>query len=109
MRLTRGKLKVTKEWDEWQQSEFTILDQYKEQGLFGVPVSATYKDSIFNLVWTYVVKELDKHNKLGCQLLSNNSKITVITVFWTSNFGYCLFFRRVTMKIGNRNQQVRPK
>ena len=27
MRLTQGKLKVTKDWDEWQQSEFTMLDQ----------------------------------------------------------------------------------
>ena len=56
MRLTRGKLNVTKEWDEWQQSEFTMLDQYEEQGLFGTPVPATDKDAIFNLVRTYVVK-----------------------------------------------------
>jgi len=46
---------------------------------------------------------------LGCQLLSNYSEITVITVFWTSNIGYCLFFRRVIMKIGERNQKVTPK
>jgi hypothetical protein len=56
MRLTRGKLKVTKEWDEWQQSEFTMLDQYEAQGLFGAPIPATNKDAIFNLVWTCVVK-----------------------------------------------------
>ena len=66
MRLTRGKLKVTKEWDEWQQSEFTMLDQYEEQGLFGTPVPATDKDAIFNLVWKYVVKELDKRKKARC-------------------------------------------
>ena len=46
---------------------------------------------------------------LGCQLLSNYSVITIITVFWTSNVGYCLFFRRVIMKIGERNQKVRRK
>ncbi len=63
MRLTRGKLKVTPDWDEWQQSEFTMLDQYKAQGLFGAPVTATNTDAIFNLVWTYVVKELDKCKK----------------------------------------------
>jgi len=56
MRLTWDKLKVTKQWDEWQQSEFTVLDQYETQGLFSVPVPATNKDAIFNLVWTYVVK-----------------------------------------------------
>ena len=65
MRLTRGKLKVTKEWDEWQQSEFTMLDQYEAQGLFGASIPATNKDAIFNLVWTCVVKELDKHKKLN--------------------------------------------
>ena len=45
------------------ESEFTMLDQYETQGLFGAPVPATDKDAIFNLVWTYVVKELDKHKK----------------------------------------------
>ncbi len=28
---------------------------------------------------------------LGCRLLSNYLVITVITVFWVSDFGYCLF------------------
>ena len=47
--------------------------------------------------------------ELGCQLLSNYSVITVITVFWVSDFGYCLFLRRVTIKIGESNQKVRRK
>jgi hypothetical protein len=34
MHLTRGKSINTPEWDEWQQSENTMLDQYKDQGLF---------------------------------------------------------------------------
>ena len=63
MRLTQGKLKVIKEWDEWKKSKFTMLDQDEVQGLFGEPVPATNKYAIFNLVWTYVVKELDKHKK----------------------------------------------
>ena len=46
---------------------------------------------------------------LGCRLLSNYSEVTVITVFWTLNIGYCLFFGRVIMKIGERNQKVTPK
>jgi hypothetical protein len=66
MRLTRGKLKVTQDWDEWQQLEYTMLDQYEAQGLFGAPVPATNTDAIFNLVWTYVVKELDKRKKARC-------------------------------------------
>ena len=43
-----------------------MLDQYETQGRFGAPVPATNKDAIFNLVWTYVVKELDKHKKARC-------------------------------------------
>ena len=43
-----------------------MLDQYEAQGLFGAPVPATNTDTIFNLVWTYVVKELDKHKKARC-------------------------------------------
>ena len=66
MRLTRGKLKTAPDWSEWQQSEGVMLDQYEEQGLFGEPVPAKDKDAIFNLVWTYVVKELDKRKKARC-------------------------------------------
>jgi len=66
MRLTRGKLKTAPDWSEWQQSEGVMLDQYEEQGLFGEPVPATDKDAIFNLVWMYVDKELDKQKKARC-------------------------------------------
>ena len=66
MRLTRGKLITAPDWSEWQHSEGVMLDQYEEQGLFGEPVPATDKDAIFNLVWTYVVKELDKRKKARC-------------------------------------------
>ncbi len=39
---------------------------------------------------------------LGCQLLSNYSVITVITVFWTSNVGYC-------RKSNHENWREEPK
>ena len=35
--------------------------------------------------------EDEDDEELGCQLLSNYSEVTVITVFWASDFGYCLF------------------
>ncbi len=66
MRLTRGKLMKTANWNEWQQSEFTMLDQYEAQGLFGTPVKVDGNEAVFNLVWTYVVKELDKCKKARC-------------------------------------------
>jgi hypothetical protein len=42
---------------------------------------------------------------LGCQLLRNYSKVTVITVFWASDFGYCLFFK----KSNHQNWREEPK
>jgi hypothetical protein len=66
MQLTQGKLLKTVDWSQWQQSEFTMLDQYKPQGLFGKPVKVDNNEAVFNLVWTYVVKELDKHEKARC-------------------------------------------
>ncbi|KAL7552295.1 hypothetical protein ACHAWF_018275 [Thalassiosira exigua] len=66
MRLTRGKLLKQPDWTEWQASEYTQLEQYDRQGMFGNPVAVTSDDAVFNLVWTYVVKELDKRKKARC-------------------------------------------
>ena len=60
MQLTRGKLLKDEDWDIWQKSEFTQLDQYEAHGIFGVPVPVIDKGAIVNLLWSYVVKELDK-------------------------------------------------
>jgi hypothetical protein len=85
MRLTRGKLRVTPEWDEWQKAEGIMLDQYEEQGLFGEPVQATDKEAIFNLVWTYVVKELDKRKKARCTCDGSTLSSMCVKIF-----RYCL-------------------
>ncbi|KAL7532881.1 hypothetical protein ACHAWF_004272, partial [Thalassiosira exigua] len=66
MRLIRGRLMKQEDWSEWERSEFTQLDQYDKQGMFGEPILMESKDSVFNLVWTYVVKELDKRKKARC-------------------------------------------
>ena len=65
-KLTRKTLLQSDDWEEWQQSEFAQLDQYEAQGMFGTPVNATGDMSVFNLVWSYVVKELDKRKKARC-------------------------------------------
>ena len=49
MKLTRGKLLKDEDWNIWQQSEFTQLDQYEAQGMFGDPIPVTDKGAIFNL------------------------------------------------------------
>ncbi|EJK69950.1 hypothetical protein THAOC_08742 [Thalassiosira oceanica] len=65
-KLTRGAIMKSADREEWIQSEFAQLDQYDAQGMFGAPVRATSDLSIFNLVWSYVVKELDKRKKARC-------------------------------------------
>ncbi len=66
VQLTQGKLLKTAEWSEWQQSEFTMLDQYEAQGIFGKPVKVDSNEAVFNLVWIYVVKKLVKHKNARC-------------------------------------------
>jgi hypothetical protein len=86
MHLTRDKLIKILEWGEWQQSKYTMLDQYKDQGLFGAPVAVTSTAAIFNLVWTYVVKELDKCNKACCTCdgSSRGGQVSVLDYTYTN-------------------------
>ncbi|KAL9178443.1 hypothetical protein ACHAXT_003773 [Thalassiosira profunda] len=66
-KLTRGKLLKAPDWDDWRKSEYTQLDQYDKQGMFGAPVRVAKDDgAIFNLVWTYAVKALDQRKKARC-------------------------------------------
>jgi hypothetical protein len=65
-KLTRRILLQQDDWDDWKQSEFTQLDQYATQHMFGEPCPVTKKSVLFNLIWTYVVKELDRRKKARC-------------------------------------------
>jgi hypothetical protein len=66
MKLTRGKLMKQDNWTKWSESEHLQLDQYNKQFMFGDSVAATDESAIFQLVWTYVVKELDGRKKAQC-------------------------------------------
>ncbi len=65
-KLTRGVLLKQDDWDDWQQLEFLQLDQYELQNMFGEPVILTDKSAVFNLVWTYAIKEVDGRKKARC-------------------------------------------
>jgi hypothetical protein len=65
-KLTRGVLMRQQDRDEWQQAEFLQLDQYDLQHMFGEPVVLLNKSAVFNLVWTYAVKEIDQWKKARC-------------------------------------------
>lgn len=72
-KLTRGKLMKEDDWPEWKLSEWTQLDQYDKQGMFGDVVKkydiikqareefgeterGNLPTGIFRLVWTYAKK-----------------------------------------------------
>jgi hypothetical protein len=65
-RLTCGVLMKQDDWDEWQQAKFLQLDQYELQNMFGQPVVVSDISAVFNLIWTYAVKEVDGRKKARC-------------------------------------------
>jgi len=66
MKLTRKILKQQDDWNDWRDSEWLQLDQYDKQGMFGKPVKVDTTESVFYLVWTYVIKTADKRKKARC-------------------------------------------
>jgi hypothetical protein len=64
--LTRGKLIKQNNWINWNGSEFIQLDQYKAQGMFGEPRVVTSEEAVFNLVWKYMIKDVNKRKKAHC-------------------------------------------
>jgi hypothetical protein len=65
-KLTRGKLVKEDDWSDWQASEWKQLDQYYEQLMFGKPTYVKDRSQVFHLVWTYMVKDVDKRKKARC-------------------------------------------
>ena len=65
-KLTRRILLQQEDWPEWNESEFLQLDQYAKQHMFGEPCKVTKTSAVFNLIWTYVIKELDGRKKARC-------------------------------------------
>jgi hypothetical protein len=65
-KLTRRILLKQDDWDEWRESEFKQLDQYATQNMFGKPCHVTKQSAVFNLIWTYVIKEFDARKKARC-------------------------------------------
>ena len=63
MKLMWKRLLCAPDWSERRQSEWTQLDQYEAQKMFGMPTKVDSEKSVFNLVWKYVVKELDQGKK----------------------------------------------
>jgi len=65
-KLTRRKLKVLDDWDDWNKAEFTQLDQYESQSTFGPPCKLPPNANVLHLLWTYVFKEHENRRKARC-------------------------------------------
>jgi hypothetical protein len=51
------------DWDEWEQSEWKQLDAYEKQFMFGTPILRKKDFTVFNLIWTYMIKAEDGRKK----------------------------------------------
>ena len=80
MKLTRGKLLQRDDWLDWRDSEHLQLDQYDKQGMFGKPVKVDSNESVFYLVWTYVIKVADgrKKARLTCDGSTRAGQVRIL-------------------------------
>ena len=64
-KLTRRKLKMRDDWNDWLESERKQLDQYEAQDTFGEPCKLPVGANVLDLLWAYVVKD-DGRKKARC-------------------------------------------
>jgi dUTP pyrophosphatase len=80
-RLTRKKLKQTKEWDKWKLAEWLQLDQYYGQKMFGEPCPLPPGANVLNMLWYYDIKT---DGRLKARMVCNGKPSNKNTVI----FGY---------------------
>ena len=78
------------DWEEWEQSEFTQLEQYKRQKMFGNPgplpdTNITY--SVLPMIWVYVIKT-DGRKKARC--VANGASHFKGTITLANTYAACL-------------------
>ena len=61
-RLTRRRLRLQDDWNDWLQSEFKQLNQYRDQHMFNKPKKLPRGANLPHLLWTYIIKD-DKRKK----------------------------------------------
>jgi hypothetical protein len=57
LNYTRAQLKKREDYQEWRRSEWSQLDKYELQNMFGTPISRPFEAIILPFVWTYLMKE----------------------------------------------------
>ena len=56
-KLTWKLLQQQPDWNDWQESEYKQLDQFKDQDTFGEPELGTKGANLLNLLWCYLIKD----------------------------------------------------
>jgi hypothetical protein len=62
-KLTRRKLLLQPDWNEWESAKFKQLDSYEKQQMFGTPVFPPPGAAIFYWVWIYSIKTHENDRK----------------------------------------------
>jgi len=61
------ELKQRSEWEEWHQSNFKMLDQYQNQGMFSAPQALPKAANALHMLWTYFLKLCGtRKSRMGC-------------------------------------------
>lgn len=71
MALTRKKLQMQEDWDEWRNSEFQQLDQYAAQNMFSEHMQLPLGANCLPLIWEYLKKNDGRKNS---RCVANGSK-----------------------------------
>ena len=58
-------LQLQEDWNDWLQSEFKQLDQYKDKNMFDKPTNLPPHANLLHLLWTSIIKD-DKTKKARC-------------------------------------------
>ncbi len=69
--LTQGHFILQDDWHEWNSSEYTQLNQYEAQGMFGSPTMVSSEDAEFNLVWTMQLRRSTTVRKLNAHVMAH--------------------------------------
>lgn len=55
-KLTRKKLKMQEDWNDWKHAEWDQLDMYHGQNMFGSPCPLPEGANVLGMIWAYSVK-----------------------------------------------------
>lgn len=71
--FTRTEFQKRADWDEWNKSKMTQLDNYATQDMFEDPIPRPANVNVLRLLWTYLVKS-DGTRNASCVMAQPRAK-----------------------------------